>query len=308
MQDVQTTRHCPECNDRKRVKVERGTGWWQCPVCMYTEAPRPGAGTVPPWVPPTESDRDYYFQETLAQLEIGRQQHGDSPYFDAVENLARVHFGRTAEETAEDRVREEADRERKLREQHLALAERCTPRRYFQAWRDGERPRKGQAMLAASRASQAGADVLILSGPPGSGKTYACAYALWGRALNLAKIGASEPPGIVAHARVLAKLNPYDTEHKAMRRKVRSMGLLVIDDLGVEVVDKNGDWLGELCEMLDARRDRRLATWITTNLDAETLAARYGERVSRRLGLPRSVEIVTDRLGGGESEQDKRNR
>ena len=59
--------------------------------------------------------------------------------------------------------------------------------------------------------------------------------------------------------------------------------LMVIDDLGIEYLDKNGNFLQRLDELLDERYSNFRKTIITTNLNADAFKDRYGERVADRM-------------------------
>jgi DNA replication protein DnaC len=63
----------------------------------------------------------------------------------------------------------------------------------------------------------------------------------------------------------------------------KDVPLLVVDDLGSEYNDAKGFFAALLDEVIDARYSARLATAITTNLNAATFAARYGARIIDRL-------------------------
>lgn len=114
---------------------------------------------------------------------------------------------------------------------------------------------------------------VVLAGPYGVGKTYAAAYAWLQRT-----------PGQSAHfvkaPDLRAAINPYGFE----KREPIDLGawLIVLDDLGAEVFDRNGDWKKSFFEFLDARLAHG-KTIITTNLTATAIEARYGGREMSRL-------------------------
>jgi DNA replication protein DnaC len=58
---------------------------------------------------------------------------------------------------------------------------------------------------------------------------------------------------------------------------------MVIDDLGVEYLDKNGNFLQRLDELIDERYSNYRQTIITTNLNVKAFKERYGERVADRI-------------------------
>ncbi len=120
---------------------------------------------------------------------------------------------------------------------------------------------------------QGGETTLVLSGPPGVGKTAAAVYA------------SARDGGLYVSARALVRRDgPVEEAERAP--------LLCLDDLGVEYSSDSGWAVGVIAGVLDARHARRLRTVITTNLlrrrrvgrdDAPQFAERYGERVDDRL-------------------------
>ena len=59
--------------------------------------------------------------------------------------------------------------------------------------------------------------------------------------------------------------------------------VIVIDDLGVEYLDKNGYFSHRLDELIDERYSNYRKTVITTNLNAKAFQTRYGARVADRI-------------------------
>ena len=59
--------------------------------------------------------------------------------------------------------------------------------------------------------------------------------------------------------------------------------ILVIDDLGVEYIDKNGFFLSRLDELIDARWGNFKRTIITTNLNRKDFQDRYDQRITDRI-------------------------
>ena len=118
---------------------------------------------------------------------------------------------------------------------------------------------------------------MVLSGGKGTGKSTAAAVWLY----------ESVPPeGAPAYQRrywwngtKIARTNGYAKDFEKM---IQSK-LMVIDDLGVEYLDKNGNFLQRLDELIDERYSNFRKTVITTNLNAEAFKDRYGERVADRM-------------------------
>ena len=129
---------------------------------------------------------------------------------------------------------------------------------------------------------------LVLSADKGAGKSTAAAFWLmeqvsWrhypeGRSSGHARANWSPPQRWWSGTR-LARTNGYSSDFEKMI-KVDSM---VIDDLGIEYLDKNGNFLQRFDELMDERYSNFRKTVITTNLNAEDFKSRYGERVADRI-------------------------
>ena len=65
--------------------------------------------------------------------------------------------------------------------------------------------------------------------------------------------------------------------------KMMQVSVMVIDDLGVEYMDKNGHFSHRLDELIDDRYSNYKKTIITTNLNKKDFQARYGNRVTDRI-------------------------
>lgn len=118
---------------------------------------------------------------------------------------------------------------------------------------------------------------LVLSGPKGCGKSTAAAHFLAEKTKSMV----SAPPRDMqwwTAARV-ARVSGY-TEHL---EKMMKVPVMVIDDLGVEYMDKNGYFNHRLDELIDERYSNYRKTIITTNLNAQDFTARYTERVTSRI-------------------------
>jgi DNA replication protein DnaC len=118
---------------------------------------------------------------------------------------------------------------------------------------------------------------LVLSGGKGTGKSTAAAVWLYENV---------PPEGAPTYQRrywwngtKIARTNGYAKDYEKM---IQSK-LMVIDDLGVEYQDKNGNFQQRLDELMDERYSNFRKTIITTNLNAEAFKDRYGERVADRM-------------------------
>lgn len=120
---------------------------------------------------------------------------------------------------------------------------------------------------------------LILGGPTGRGKSFISTWIIAEWQHSSAWLAASE-------VRV-------SESWSALRPKVETTKLLVIDDMGRE----STDWAGrELADVMELRHNRGLRTVATTNLTRDQVFARYGERLASRLNDSRLAMLV-DVLG-----------
>ncbi|MBN2573564.1 MAG: ATP-binding protein [Deltaproteobacteria bacterium] len=142
--------------------------------------------------------------------------------------------------------------------------------------------------LAAVRGA---ADMLVLSGGVGTGKTVAAVAWLAEYIRDPAQWSAfgddyqSAPyyrggSLVWTTAADLARMDHYSQEAFDRVAKARR---LVVDDLGAEYSDGKGFFGSLLDELVDARYSGLRPTVITTNLDAPAFAARYGARVVDRV-------------------------
>ena len=117
------------------------------------------------------------------------------------------------------------------------------------------------------------ADILVLSGPPGRGKSVAaCAWLTMPSRVHVSKRWLS--------AGSLARGYAYDAD--AFDGLARA-GRLVIDDLGTEYQDQKDRYLATLLELLQQRFAHERPTCITTNLGAEEFKTRYEDRLASRI-------------------------
>jgi hypothetical protein len=140
---------------------------------------------------------------------------------------------------------------------------------------------------AAMAAVGMGITLLVLSGSPGTGKTFAAVRWIVDY-VNDSKNWT--PPGVV-HRMLgrppvwttgpsLSRWDHWDPEQMA---KLLRAPRLVIDDLGTEFLDKGGFYASLLDEVINQRYEASLPIVITTNLDKDGFKARYGERIADRI-------------------------
>jgi DNA replication protein DnaC len=144
------------------------------------------------------------------------------------------------------------------------------------------------AMTALERLTGRNSDTFVtLLGEPGAGKT--CAACWWMTQVPEPKRSDLGRPMYVASAQI-GEWEPWGDE-LAQARRARA---LVLDDLGVEMVDAKNWFRAKIDRLIEARYSAMLPTVITTNLEIETIADRVGERVMSRLGHG-GVLVVMDK-------------
>lgn len=120
--------------------------------------------------------------------------------------------------------------------------------------------------------------LLVLSGARGVGKSHAAARWLWHRY-------PLDPPRRREErrwwdAREVQMLGRYDL---AAHRELVGLPLLVIDDLGAEPGDEDAWWRSRIELTITRRAEDLRPTCVSTNLCADDLRERYGERLYDRL-------------------------
>jgi DNA replication protein DnaC len=134
-----------------------------------------------------------------------------------------------------------------------------------------------QPVRDATAAIRSGCQLLVLLGPPGSGKSCAA-----GAILLLPVFEGADGYRFVGTWRHAAEYcqSSRDREKAYLQRRAMGALYLVIDDAGEE-----GHKDHKLIEQLITRRydDHRKVTILTTNLSGKEFLSAYGERVSSRL-------------------------
>jgi DNA replication protein DnaC len=142
-----------------------------------------------------------------------------------------------------------------------------------------------QAIIAAKENT---APLLVLAGPPGTGKSVAASWWLWSwirdeRNWPMERdwIGAfRHKPAVFITAAKLARLDRFDD--KIMDRLLIA-GRLVLDDLGAEFLDAKGFLASLLDEIINERYAARRPVVMTTNCTGPMFRERYGLRITDRI-------------------------
>lgn len=142
----------------------------------------------------------------------------------------------------------------------------------------GKRLDETTALLAAKRFRKKDHHwCLVLAGSRGVGKTLASEWLL----LQHLSAQADQSP---------AKRCIFSTFHVMKARRddhlmdrIMAARFLILDDLGVEILDHSGAFLWCLFEVINHRWSNRLPTVITSNLSPADFGPRYGHRVIDRL-------------------------
>lgn len=120
--------------------------------------------------------------------------------------------------------------------------------------------------------------ILVLSGPPGVGKTTAGVWWLRTGIFDSARKATRRRRFVDASQ--LTTWSRYDEDRMADLERASA---LVIDELGVEYDDKTGAGRSMVDAILNRRYAAELPTVITTNLNAAEFTTRYGERIVDRI-------------------------
>ena len=116
---------------------------------------------------------------------------------------------------------------------------------------------------------------LALAGGKGCGKSVAAGYWLYIKARKRTTLRQRT----WWSASRISRASSYDKNLDEMMQAP----YMVIDDLGVEYMDKNGHFNGRLDELLEERCGNYLPTLITTNLNGIDFKERYGQRIVDRI-------------------------
>lgn len=204
----------------------------------------------------------------------------DHSSFDIGRIVASVR-AKSMERTAEEREAYERDMQRLDRQKRLSV---------LKSWQVPKRtlrnlhPRRllSTPALAAVQAWLATAPrdrgwCLTLSSRPGVGKSSAAAWWLLEESAGLEP--SPEPVRRWCTSGYLLRVSSFDGTTAALA----GPGPLVIDDLGVEFLDRGGHFHSRLDELLDERYSQMRPTLITTNLNAQAFKERYGDRITDRI-------------------------
>lgn len=171
-----------------------------------------------------------------------------------------------AKREEESRHREYVARPGEIRQRYL---EAGWPVRAFDAALEADELKPAVAKIATWNCAEE--NVLVLSGPPGCGKTVAACW--WARKR-------SDWPAQFLRATTFAASSRYDRE---TRDSWFGASALVLDDLGSEYADTKGNFLVDLDELVDVFYGDKKPLLITTNCTAEDFKTRYGARVVDRI-------------------------
>jgi DNA replication protein DnaC len=142
---------------------------------------------------------------------------------------------------------------------------------------------EGVRLFLASKAAS-----MLLSGRVGCGKSTAAALALMGGG------------GVFVRATEAARLSLFDSNDRARGREMAAARVLVLDDLGTEIL--HDGWRSQFDDLLDERYGAMRKTILTTNLppasEKETnppsFKARYGARIADRIRQDGHIVVCSE--------------
>lgn len=238
-------------------------------------------------------------EEPLASYPQHRRM-SDGFYPSAVEELKRrraawedQHPGATARYEAlkhqkadiEAKAREDSDKRERARALRLTLEAAGFGARELDVL---EAPGETEATVAAQAWLTSDADVLLLTGGAGTGKSVA--GALLAQRVAAEPVEDSfrlagqkpKPRGVMCFRAVEGpSLSLFDEDSKKKLARARTVRLLVLDDLGTEML--TDVWRQAVDDVFDSRYRAKLRTVVTSNLTPEAFKERYGARVADRL-------------------------
>jgi DNA replication protein DnaC len=137
---------------------------------------------------------------------------------------------------------------------------------------------------------------LVLSGAPGCGKSHAASFVV-ARSLDVCHLHGDTSGDELGHAVYrrmadVAQLEKFGRYQADDLRALERGCLLVLDDLGVEVVDER--LLSAIDGIVDARYAAGRRTVMTTNLEPSRFRQRYGERVYDRIRESGAIFVSTE--------------
>jgi len=225
------------------------------------------------------------------QEDPGYQRIGETSEFAEIARRAMERVANDPEHAARVAEWERGERERKAREEQSRREswlreESGIPREIAKALLGSSVDRGTGACDEACRALAAANRLVLLHGPPGTGKTWGACFAMWNTGL----------PGRFVTAFRYCQMPTWE---QAADNPYAESPILVLDDLGREPRDRRG----QVEELLIGRWGDGLPTLVTTNLSMEELAEGYDGRVADRLAeLAAEVIETSDRLRGAREE------
>lgn len=156
---------------------------------------------------------------------------------------------------------------------------------------DIDRENKDKVRALASQPLDPGSSI-ILTGPPGAGKTYLAAALLREQVRKFGLTGFYVTA--YTYKETLLPDGGTSEEQRALKTRVRTTGVLLFDDLGVE--KSSPDTMRKLWDVIDTRTKNGLPTIVTSNLSMAAMLGQTKEQRARRHLLP-PVERESQEIG-----------